>query len=234
MQTTYNNTILYRYFINIMDLVLFDLDNTLLDGDSDFSWGQFLCEIGAVDEYYKKRNREFFNAYQRGKLNMTEYIKFVLQPLAQNTMPQLLGWREQFLAEKIKPMVTNEAIALVRLHLDKGDFTAIITSTNSFITEPIGKMFGIKTVIATKPKLKDGCFTGAVSGVPCFREGKIICLEEWLTENKPDYKKSWFYSDSFNDMPLLSWVDCPIVVNGDAVLMKHAKQNNWSVLSLGH
>ena len=216
-----------------MDLVLFDLDHTLLDGDSDFSWGQFLCEIGAVDANYKKRNQEFFDAYQHGELNMTKYIKFVLQPLAQNTMLQLLQWREQFLVEKIEPMVTTEAVKLVQLHQDKGDFTAIITSTNSFVTEPIGKMFGIQTVIATEPELKGGCFTGAISGVPCFREGKIICLQKWLDANKMDYQNSWFYSDSFNDLPLLSWVDRPMVVNGDAMLMKHAKQNNWSVLSLG-
>ena len=216
-----------------MDLVLFDLDHTLLDGDSDFSWGQFLCEIGAVDANYKKCNQEFFEAYQRGELDMTEYIKFVLQPLAQNTMPQLLQWREQFLAEKIEPMVTAETIELVQLHREKGDFTAIITSTNSFITKPIGKMFGIETMIATEPELKDGCFTGAISGELCFREGKIACLEKWLNESKADYQKSWFYSDSINDLPLLSWVDRPVVVNGDAMLMKHAKQNNWSVLSWG-
>ena len=216
-----------------MDLVLFDLDHTLLDGDSDFSWGQFLCEIGAVDANYKKSNREFFDAYQRGELDIIEYIEFVLQPLAQNTMLQLLEWRGQFLAEKIWPMVTAEAIELVQLHQDKGDFTAIITSTNLFITKPIGKMFGIKTVIATEPELKGGCFTGAISGVPCFREGKIICLQKWLNENKADYQNSWFYSDSFNDLPLLSWVDRPVVVNGDVMLMKHAKQNNWPVLSLG-
>ena len=129
-------------------------------------------------------------------------------------------------------MVTTEAIDLVRLHRDKGDFTAIITSTNSFITEPIGKMFGIQTMIATEPELRAGCFTGDISGVPCFGKGKITCLEKWLNKNKPDYQKSWFYSDSFNDIPLLSWVDRPVVVNGDAMLMKHAKQNNWSVLSL--
>jgi len=215
-----------------MDLVLFDLDHTLLDGDSDFSWGQFLCEIEAVGANYQKCNREFFDAYQCGELDITEYTKFVLQPLTQSTMPQLLEWRRQFLMEKIEPMVTTEAIELVRLHQARGDLTAIITSTNSFITEPIGKMFGIETVIATEPELKDGCFTGAISGVPCFREGKITCLEKWLNDNKPNYRKSWFYSDSFNDMPLLSWVDCPVVVNGDTILMKHAKQNNWSVLSL--
>ena len=182
----------------------------------------------------KKSNREFFDAYQRGELNISEYIKFVLQPLAQNTMPQLLQWREQFLAEKIEPMVTTEAIKLVQLHQDKGDFTVIITSTNSFITEPIGKNVSVyKTVIATEPEFKKvDVFTGTISGVPCFREGKIICLQKWLNENKSDYQNSWFYSDSFNDLPLLSWVDCPVVVNGDAALMKHAKQNNWSVLSL--
>ena len=216
-----------------MDLVLFDLDHTLLDGDSDFSWGQFLCEIGAVDAKYKQSNRKFFDAYQRGELNMTEYVQFVLQPLAQNTMPQLLRWRERFLAEKIEPMITTEAIELVQRHQDKGDFTAIITSTNSFITEPIGQMFGMKTLIATEPELESGCFTGAISGVPCFREGKIICLKKWLNKNVVDYQRSWFYSDSVNDLPLLTWVDCPVVVNGDAMLMRHAKQNNWSVLSLG-
>ena len=215
-----------------MDLVLFDLDHTLLDGDSDFAWGQFLCEIGAVDVHYKRRNQDFFDAYQLGELDMTEYIKFVLQPLAQNTMRQLLDWRQRFLAEKIKPMITAEATELVQQHHRKGDLMAIITSTNSFITEPIGKIFGIETVIATHPELTDGRFTGEIAGVPCFQEGKINCLEKWLGKHKLNYQKSWFYSDSFNDIPLLSWVDRPVVVNGDAALIKHATQNNWLMLSL--
>ena len=215
-----------------MDLVLFDLDHTLLDGDSDFAWGQFLCEIRAVDAHYKRRNRDFFDAYQRGELDMTKYIKFVLQPLAQNTMQQLLDWRQRFLTEKIKPMITAEAIELVRLHQSKGDLTVIITSTNSFITAPIGKIFGIETVIATELELTNGRFTGEITGVPCFQEGKINSLEKWLDKHKPNYRKSWFYSDSFNDIPLLSWVDRPVVVNGDAALVKHAMQNNWFMLSL--
>lgn len=215
-----------------MDLVLFDLDHTLLNGDSDFAWGQFLCEIGAVDARYKKHNQDFFDAYRRGELDMTEYIKFVLQPLAQNTMHQIVKWRQRFLAEKIEPMITAEAMELVRLHESRGDFTAIITSTNSFLTKPIGKIFGIETVIATEPELVNGRFTGEIVGVPCFREGKINCLKIWLDKHKLNYKNSWFYSDSFNDIPLLSWVDKPAVVNGDSMLMKHAMQNNWLMLSL--
>lgn len=215
-----------------MDLVLFDLDHTLLNGDSDFSWGEFLYEIGAVDGHYKKRNQDFFAAYQRGELDLAEYIKFSLQPLAQNSMQQLLNWHRQFLTQKIKPMITTDAINLVRRHQSKGDFTAIITSTNSFITRPIGEIFGIKTVIATEPELVDGHFTGEIEGVPCFREDKINNLEKWLDQHKLNYRKSWFYSDSFNDIPLLSWVDRPVVVNGDAMLVKHAIKNNWLMLSL--
>ena len=215
-----------------MDLVLFDLDHTLLNGDSDYSWGEFLCEIGAVDDDYKNRNRDFFAAYQRGELNMSEYMQFTLRPLADNNMEQLQKWRQQFLTEKIEHIVTDEARELVQRHRSKGDFIAIITSTNSFIAEPIGKMFGIETVIATEPEQIDGHFTGKIAGTPCFREGKINCLEQWLRKHEPDYQQSWFYSDSFNDLPLLSWVDLPVVVNGDAMLVEHATKNNWFMLAL--
>lgn len=215
-----------------MDLVLFDLDHTLLDGDSDFSWGKFLCEVGAVDAAYKKRNADFFDAYQRGELDITEYLKFALQPLALNNMQQLLDWQQRFITEKIEPMVRSEAVELVERHQNEGDFTAIITSTNSFITRPIGKIFGIETVIATEPELVDGSFSGEIAGVPCFQEGKIVCLEKWLARHTLNYQKSWFYSDSFNDMPLLSWVNQPVVVNGDAKLVKHAMKHNWLMLNL--
>lgn len=215
-----------------MDLALFDLDYTLLDGDSDFSWGEFLCEIGAVDSTYKKRNRDFYAAYRHGELSITEYIKFALQPLAQNNMQQLLDWRQRFLIEKIKPMITSKAIKLVRRHQNTGDFIAIITSTNSFIASPIAEMFGIETVIATEAELIEGRFSGEIIGEPCFQTGKIRCLQQWLVKNELSYQKSWFYSDSINDLPLLSWVDRPVVINGDAALVKHAAKNNWIRLSL--
>ncbi|MBC6413982.1 MAG: HAD family hydrolase [Chromatiales bacterium] len=215
-----------------MDLVLFDLDHTLLDGDSDFSWGEFLCEIGAVDAHYQKRNRDFYEAYTRGELDIAEYIKFSLQPLALNDMQQLQVWQQRFITEKIVPMVRNEAVELVAQYRSNKDFIAIITSTNSFITRPIGKIFGIETVIATEPELINGSFTGNIAGVPCFQEGKIVCLKQWLDKHSLDYQKSWFYSDSYNDKALLSWVDEPVVVNGDAELMKHAARNNWRMLNL--
>ena len=228
----YNNTLTKLTSHNIMDLVLFDLDHTLLDGDSDFSWGEFLYEIGAVDTNYKKRNQDFFAAYQNSELDITEYIKFSLQPLAQNTMQQLLDWQRQFIKEKIVTMVRSDASKLIQYHQDEGDFTAIITSTNSFITRPIGKIFGIETVIATEPELINGSFSGEITGEPCFQKGKINCLQKWLDKHTLNYQKSWFYSDSYNDLPLLSWVDLPVAVNGDTVLIKHAMKNSWLVLQL--
>lgn len=216
------------------DLVLFDLDHTLLDGDSDFSWGDFLCEIGAVDaDVYRTQNQKFFDQYQSGELDIMEYLKFALEPLAQNNINTLLQWRQQFLNEKIKPMIIDEAAELVNTHINKGDITAIITSTNAFITEPIGHLFGIKTVIATQPQLINGRFSGNVEGTPCFRDGKVQCLQKWLNTTKPNYQQSWFYSDSFNDMPLLSWVDNPVVVNGDTQLCEHALNKGWQTLSIG-
>ena len=215
------------------DLVLFDLDHTLLSGDSDFSWGEFLCEIDVVDEaLYHDWNAIFYEEYKKGTLDMEEYLRFALQPLAQNDMNNLLQWRQRFIEKKIKPMITSQALALVRQHLDKGDIAVIITSTNAFITEPIGELFGIKTVIATQPRLVNGRFDGTVEGAYCFKEGKLKCLQQWLDEAKPKYRESWFYSDSHNDIPLLTWVDHPVVVNGDEQLIEHAQKNNWQSLSI--
>ena len=215
------------------DLVLFDLDNTLLAGDSDAAWGEFLCDVGMEDrEEYGHRNKEFYDQYIAGELDVFAYLRFALAPLATIPPQQLTQLREQFVTERIVPMITDAAIALVEKHRSTGDLIAIITATNRFITEPIAERFGIKHLIATELESKNGRFTGEVSGTPCFREGKLECLQQWFEREKPDYDKTRCYSDSYNDLPLLTWADQAVVVDGDPKLRAYATAKNWQVISL--
>lgn len=211
-----------------MALALFDLDKTLLGGDSDFLWGEFLSEIGAVDvDNYQKQNQKFFDDYARGELNINEYLEFCLTPLADNSIKQLNKWHQQFMAEKIQPIFSKKAQAVVDKHKTNGDRVIVITATNSFVTRPIAKLYGIEELLATEPEIIAGKFTGKIIGVPCFQFGKVTKLRQWLLDNNETLKKSYFYSDSFNDLPLLNLVDYPIVVNGDETLVKTALENAW-------
>ena len=215
------------------DLVLFDLDNTLLAGDSDFAWGVFLCDMGVVDkDDYLRRNEIFYRQYHVGELNIREYLRFALAPLAATPTRQLLTLRETFMRERIEPMITPAAIELVARHQRDANITAIITATNNFITEPIAAHFNIDHLIATRVELRDGRHTGEIVGIPCFREGKLECLRQWLDEVHPQYRHSWCYSDSYNDIGLLSWVDNPVVVDGDEQLRAHAAKRRWGNISL--
>jgi HAD superfamily hydrolase (TIGR01490 family) len=218
-----------------MNLALFDLDNTLLAGDSDFEWAQFLIDRGVLDrEVYETRNQAFYDQYKAGTLDIREFLDFQLKPLSRHPRPVLDVWHAEYMTERILPMIRDSARALVDKH--RGEVRVIITATNSFVTAPIARAFGIEHLIATEPEVRDGAFTGGVSGTPCFREGKVERLEAWLAERRESIKsvlKSTFYSDSHNDLPLLERVGHPVAVDPDAALRAHAEARGWPVITLG-
>jgi HAD superfamily hydrolase (TIGR01490 family) len=219
-----------------MRLVLFDLDNTLLAGDSDYEWGQFLVDRGVLDrQTYEAQNRAYFDQYVAGTLDIHEYLGFALRPLAAHTPEELQRWHGEFMRTRILPMVGAAARALVRSHLDRGDLCAVITATNSFVTAPIAREFGVGHLIATEPESRDGRFTGRVAGTPCFRDGKVRRLEEWLSaqgRRLEQFAESRFYSDSHNDLPLLERVSRPVAVDPDDELRAQAVRRGWEVMSL--
>jgi len=217
------------------NLVLFDLDNTLLAGDSDFEWAQFLIERGVLDrEVFEARNQEFFDQYKNGTLDIHEFLDFQLKPLSRHPRRVLDDWHARFMQEKILPMVRPRARELVERH--RADLRVIVTATNSFVTAPIAREFGIDNLIATEPAQAGGEFTGGVSGTPCFRDGKVKRVEEWLAaRGQPlaSFAQSWFYSDSLNDLPLLKNVTHPVAVDPDDTLRAHARKHGWQIISLG-
>ena len=217
-----------------MNLALFDLDNTLLAGDSDFEWAQFLIDRGVLDrEVYEARNQAFYDQYKAGTLDIREFLDFQLKPLSRHPRPVLDAWHGEYMKERILPMIRDSARALVDKH--RGELRVIITATNSFVTAPIARAFGIEHLIATEPEVRDGAFTGGVSGTPCFREGKVERLEAWLAgrgESLKNVLKSTFYSDSHNDLPLLEQVGHPVAVDPDAALRAHAEARGWPIISL--
>jgi HAD superfamily hydrolase (TIGR01490 family) len=221
-----------------MNLVLFDLDNTLLSGDSDYEWGQFLIAKGAVDgPHYEAKNKAFYEDYKSGQLDIYAFLAFALHPLATHSRALLDAWHAEYMDTRIKPMITQAARDLVKQRLDDADLVAIITATNSFVTGPIARAFGIPHLIATDPEEKDGRFTGEVAGTPCFQEGKVTRLEAFLAAHGTrldQIDNSWFYSDSRNDLPLLEKVTHPVAVDPDPTLHAHALAKNWPVMSLRH
>jgi len=216
-----------------MALALFDLDNTLLAGDSDYLWGEFLTEQGVVDaELYARENQRFYDEYKKGTLNIHEFQSFSQQPLVSNSLETMLTLREQFLSEKIQPIMSKASFGLIEKHKQLGDTLVVITATNSFITQPITSNFGIEHLIATEPEIVDGKYTGKIDGIPCFQEGKVARLNQWMKEHQHNLKGSWFYSDSYNDLPLLLEADNPIVVDADDRLLEYAKEHDWQIMSL--
>lgn len=218
-----------------MPLAIFDLDNTLLRGDSDYLWGQFLGEIGVVDRAtYERENDRFFEDYRAGRLDIMAFLAFSLEPLAQHTRAELDRWHRAFMAAKIEPLIGPAAEALVEHHRRAGDTLLIITATNAFVTRPIAERFGIPHLIATEPEEIDGEFTGRVSGTPSFREGKVSRLDAWLADRAEHLEGAWFYSDSHNDLPLLERVTHPVAVDPDPTLARHAAERGWPVISLAN
>lgn len=219
-----------------MNLALFDLDNTLLTGDSDFEWAQFLIAQGVLDrEAYAARNLEFYDQYKAGTLDIHAFLDFQLKPLSRHPRAQLDAWHAQFMQTRILPMIGGKARALVNRHRTEGHMLVIITATNRFVTAPIAREFGITHLIATEAEQVDGEFTGNVTDVPCFREGKVKRLEAWLVAHGASWEtltRSWFYSDSHNDLFLMERVTDPVAVDPDPQLMQTAQARGWPVMSL--
>jgi len=212
------------------NLTIFDLDNTLLSGDSDRAWGQYIVEKKIVSDKFLVESENFYNSYYDGNLDIHSFLDFCLKPLMENEWSNLIELREGFIENKIKPMILNKAVEAVELSKSKGP-VVIATATNSFVTRPIADLFGIKNLIATEFIIKDNKFTGEVDGVPCFREGKVQKVEKWVKENGYNLLDATFYSDSFNDLPLLQKVKTAIVVDGDDKLIEKAKHNEWQCIS---
>jgi HAD superfamily hydrolase (TIGR01490 family) len=216
-----------------MRLALFDLDNTLLGGDSDHAWGDYLCERGILDAVaYKTRNDEFYQDYLAGTLNLTDYLNFSLDILGRTEMAQLDEWHRDFMRDCIEPIMLPKALELIAMHREAGDMLVVITATNRFVTAPIVARLGIDTLLATECEIIDGRYSGRTTDVPCFREGKVTRLNRWLEENQLNLEDSYFYSDSLNDLPLLEKVANPVAVDPDPKLRAEAESRGWPVITL--
>ncbi|MCP3672355.1 MAG: HAD family hydrolase [Gammaproteobacteria bacterium] len=216
-----------------MALAIFDLDNTLLAGDSDHLWGTFLVEQELVDgDHYERENDRFYREYDEGVLDIFEFLRFSLKPLSENNPGLLHELRERFLIEKIDPIILDAGRNLVEKHKHQGDTAMIITATNSFVTAPIAQRLGIEHLIATEPEIIDDRFTGDVAGEPSYQHGKVKRLATWLQKYNQTLDGSSFYSDSHNDIPLLEQVDNPVAVDPDDILTRHATTHGWPIISL--
>ena len=216
-----------------MALAIFDLDNTLLGGDSDYLWGEYLVENNFVDgESYQQSNQHFYDQYLAGTMDIFEFSAFQFTPLADNSMTTLLAWRDDYLSKKIEPIILPAAKQLIQKHQQQNDTLLIITATNSFITRPIADKLNIPNLIATEPEMVNGQFTGQVDGMPSYQQGKVVRLEQWLIEQNRTIEDSYFYSDSHNDLPLLERVTHPVAVDSDYKLTAIAQQRGWPILSL--
>lgn len=218
------------------NLALFDLDNTLLAGDSDYNWSLFLIKQGLLDEKtHHERNEQFYLDYKNGNLDIYKFLAFQLKPLSEHSVADLNALHAKFMDTVIRPMMTKKAQDLVNQHKAQGDLCLVITATNSFVTKPIAQAYGIAHLIGTDPEMANGAYTGGVAGVPSFQEGKVTRLQQWLAERGQvlaDFERSYFYSDSHNDLPLMKLVTHPVAVDADAKLTDYAQQHGWPHISL--
>jgi len=216
-----------------MALAIFDLDHTLLNGDSDYLWGEYMVANKIVDaDVYQRENKTFLDDYLRGNLDNEVYLKFALKPLTQYPIDRLHAWRRDYISSWIKPIVAKGTQALLDKHRTQGDELIIISATNLFITAPIAELLGIKQILSTEPEIIDNQYTGRYLGTPTFKEGKVTVLNEWLKNSNHSLNNSYFYSDSINDLPLLEQVSIPIAVNPDDKLSIVAQSRNWQILDL--
>lgn len=232
--TTHHHTLIK---VSLMKLAIFDLDHTLLAGDSDYMWGNFLVDKGIVNaEQYRKKNDDFYQQYQDKTLDILEYQAFVLAPLTRLSKTEREALHTEFMATVIMPLRQIKADQLIATHKANGDTLLVITATNHFIASPIVAAMGIPNILATDPEIINEQFTGKVVGEPCFQGGKIIRLQHWLAEQKAQnqhtFSHTTFYSDSINDAPLLEYVDTAIAVDPDDKLRELAEKKQWSIISL--
>ena len=216
-----------------MSLAIFDLDNTLIGGDSDYLWGEFLCDEGIISDRqsFEKKNDYFYQQYELGLLDIYAWAEFSFEILSHYSINELEAFHLKFMAQKIEPIFLEKAQDCINSHKKNGDTVLVITASNTFVTAPIVKRYGINHLIATEPEIVSGRYTGKVSGIPCFKSGKIENLMPWLKRNSESLKDSTFYSDSHNDLPLLELVDNPVAVNADKILAKIAQTKGWDILN---
>ena len=217
-------------------LALFDLDNTLLAGDSDYNWSLFLISQGLLDaKTHHERNEQFYADYKAGQLDIVEFLKFQLKPLSEHKKVFLDELHKKYMQKIIRPMMTVKAQNLVNKHKAAGDLCVVITATNSFVTKPIATAYGIEHLIGSEPEMVNGQYTGGVTGVPTYKEGKVTRINQFLAERGKkleDFEVSYFYSDSHNDLPLMKLVTNPVAIDADEILTAHAKQAKWPQMSL--
>ena len=216
-----------------MSLAIFDLDNTLIGGDSDYLWGEFLCDEGIISDRqsFEKKNDYFYQQYELGSLDIYAWAEFSFEILSHYSINELEAFHLKFMSQKIEPILLEKAQDCINSHKENGDTVLVITASNTFVTAPIVKRYGINHLLATEPEIVSGRYTGKVSGIPCFKSGKIENLMPWLERNGESLKDSTFYSDSHNDLPLLELVDNPVAVNADKILAKIAQTNGWDILN---
>ena len=218
------------------NLAVFDLDNTLLAGDSDYNWSLLLIKQGLLDEKtHHERNEQFYLDYKNGNLDIYKFLAFQLKPLSEHSVADLNALHAKYMDTVIRPMMTKKAQDLVNQHKAQGDLCLVITATNSFVTKPIAQAYGIAHLIGTDPEMVNGAYTGGVAGMPSFQEGKVTRLKQWLAERGQelaDFEQSYFYSDSHNDLPLMKLVTHPVAVDADAKLTAYAQQHGWPHISL--
>ena len=215
-----------------MSLAIFDLDNTLIGGDSDYLWGEFLCDEGIISDRqsFEKKNDYFYQQYELGSLNIYAWAEFSFEILSHYSIDELEAFHLKFMAQKIEPIFLKKAQDCINSHKENGDTVLVITASNTFVTAPIVKRYGINHLIATEPEIVSGRYTGKVSGIPCFKSGKIENLMPWLERNGESLKDSTFYSDSHNDILLLELVENAVVVNADAKLTLMARKKGWKIV----
>ena len=216
-----------------MGLALFDLDNTLIAGDSDHLWGDFLVSEGFVDpEKHKALNEHYYQLYQQGQLDIHEYLSFALGPMAEMTPETLSALQCKFLKVHVEPILLDAAFDLLQAHRVKGDTLIIITATNTLVTQPIANRLGVEHLIGCEAELKDGQYTGKPEGIPSFGEGKVKRIKAWCADHQTSLEGAVFYSDSHNDLPLLREVAQAIAVDPDDVLRKEAQHRGWEIITL--
>ncbi len=216
-----------------MALAIFDLDHTLLNGDSDYLWGEYMVANNIVDEAeYQRLNQLFLEDYQRGELDNHQYLQFALQPLTLHPIEKLYDWRQDYIENWIKPRIATGTSDLLKKHRQQRDELIIVSATNLFITAPIAELLNIPNILSTEPEIIDNRYTGNYLGTPTYKEGKVTVLAQWLESRDHSLDDSYFYSDSINDLPLLEQVSQPVAVNPDEPLSQIANQRNWPILDL--
>ncbi len=214
-------------------LAIFDLDHTLLAGDSDYLWGQFVVEQGWVDgPEYERQNQVFYQQYQAGTLDIDAFASFSLKPLTEHDPEVLYALRQRFVRERIEPVIAAGTPALLERHRSAGDTLLITTATNRFITEPIAALLGVPHLLATDPEMIGGRYTGRLTGHANFREGKVLRLRQWLEQQRAPFEHLSCYSDSHNDLPLLNFAHRAVAVDPDPILRAEAERRGWAVISL--